>query len=578
VKLSISETVKKAQAHYNIQDEYVMDFLHLIADNTLNHKQVRDAKNEMIRDLFREGFDCYSPDGTRKIGSKVIQQALWRVMSKIKFLEFSIHGTGKGEDIERLVSEGVRTVADRGDLTSCFRDKGGVFMNLFLYGDGFLFFGKGENKENPVSFRVLRNEDVYADNYAYGVRGVRPANRLAVIYSFSKREAYKLWPELEENNIFGRIPGTYQAEEDDFDRQEDDEIEVCWAWNKAEKVHQIFAGSQAYILETLEDEEYPCIKNNKPYIPVFQFLCQPSEGGFYNYGIGDMVADLAVITRKLLNMEVSHIEENVHPVTLLNAPQNKVDELVEKMSMAYEARANGLRPFVAMEYAQGGQQGVQSQSLLTQNLFNEWSAIWDRLYREISRLGINLDDIERGGGITRGQVIAEEQASNAFVLQTMEYNASETKELIECVMDSITEYVSKGNKTPLNLMTEIELDGQMARLGSEVTMGMLSQEIKTSNYFVTVDSRTGAIPSDLMKSIQYERLLQITPPGTPEFSAIYNRLSRIKGVDLRVGAPQPPTPAGALGQQAEGGNEVVPAPSQTQRVLPDFTGDQLTPV
>lgn len=569
----------KKDGDQELVDDDVRQFLQLISDNTLNNKAERDAKNDLIRGLFKEGFEIHDPSGTFKIGSKVIQQALWRVMSKVKFLDFMIHGTGKSDDVERLVTEGVRTVADRGGLASCFRDKGGVFMNAFLYGDGFLFFGAGENDENPVSFRVLRNEDVYYDRFAFGVRGVKPSTRMCVIMQFDKQEAYDLWPVLKEKNVWGRIPGAFQSSSRQIDRENEDILEVCWGWNRSSKEYVIFAGTQSFVIDKFEGEEYPFIRNKKAFIPVFQFMCQPSEDGFTNYGVGDMVFDLAVITRKLLNMEVTHLEENVLPVTLINAPAAKVDELVEKMAMANLARAQGGKPFVAMEFdAGGGQQSVAAQALTTQNLFNEWNTVWDRLYKELSRLGINLDDVERGGGITRGQVIAEEQASNAFILQMMEYNATETQELIECTMDAITELVSVKNKTPLNLITRITLtDGSTMRLDKQSTMGMLAKEIKTSNYFVITDSRTGAIPTDLMRQIKLEQQVQLTQPGTPEYAELARRLAQERGIDMTPTTPAA-APQNATGTPQQGGNEVVPAPAQTQRVLPAFTGTTEMPV
>lgn len=582
------EDTKKEETtdRQEVIDDDVQQFLRLITDNTLNSKSERDAKNELIRSLFREGFEIHDPNGTFKIGSKVIQQCLWRVMSKIKFLDFTIHGTGKDDDVERLVTEGVRTVAERGNLATCFRDKGGVFMNACLYGDGFLFLGLGENDENPVSFRVLRNEDVYYDRFAFGIRGVKPATKMCVIMQFDKEEAYDLWPILEENEIWGRIPGTFQSSSRQIDRENEDVLEVCWGWNRSTKEYVIFAGTQSFVIDKFEGEEYPYMRNKKAFIPVFQFMCQPSEDGFTNYGIGDMVYDLAIITRKLLNMEVTHIEENVLPVTLINAPSAKVDELVEKMAMANEARANGGKPFVAMEFdAAGGQQSVAAQSLTTQNLFNEWSAIWDRLYRELSRLGINLDDIERGNGVTRGQVIAEEQASNAFVLQMMEYNATETQELIECTMDAITEFVSVKNKTKLNLMTRITLpDGSSSPLKSAVTMGMLSKELKEGNYFVITDSRTGAIPSDLLRQMKLEQQIQLAMPGSPEYSELARRLAVERGIDMPAAQPpqqNPVSPQGGAPQTGENGvipPPPPPTPSQTQRQLPAMTGTMMQPV
>lgn len=568
--LQIKKATDRAIEDYKISDK-IAKFLYLITDNTLNDKTDRDNKNELIRALFKEGFDIHDPSGTKKIGSKVLQQCLWRVMSKIKFLDYTIHATGKDDATEQLTTEGVRTVMDRGDLSQCFRDKCGVFQNACMYGDGFLFFGKGENDENPVRYRVLRNEDVYADNFAFGVRGVRPANKMVVIFQFDKTEVYSLWPELEENGIFGRIPGTYEDNERDMDRESTDILEVAWAWDKTAKEHVIFAGTQAYELECYYDEEYPYVKNGKPYIPVFQFICQPSEDGFWNYGIGDMIYDLAVVTAKLLNMEVGHVEEGVHPVTLINAPQNKVDELVEKMAEANKARKAGKKPFVAMEYDSSGQQGVTAQSLITQNLTNEWQIVWDRLVREISRLGINIDDVDRGAGFTATQIYAEEETQNAFVKQMQEYNASETKELVDCTLDAIKEFVSNKNSTELNLMTRIKLpDNSTIKLDKKVTMGMLSKELKDNNYFVVVNARGGVDKSDLLRMTNLQQQLAITPPGSPEYSELYRRISEIRGLDMELGQQPVPVEPGGAGaeQQAAAQNQIPTQPGTPQAVNP----------
>jgi len=548
-------SVAKAIEEHQITDENINKFLYLIADNTLNDKSDRDAKNELIRALFKEGFEVSNPTGTKKIGSKVIQQCLWRVMSKIKFLDFNIHGTGKDDSTEQLTTEGVGTVMDRGSLNSCFRDKGGVFQNATMFGDGFLFFGKGKNDENPISYRVLRNEDVYVDNFAYGIRGVRPASRVVVIFSFDKDEAYSLYPELEENNIWGKIPGTYQNTDNDKDREDQNIVEIAWAWNVHKKVYTIFAGVQAFKIDEFLDEEYPFVKNDKPYIPVFQFMCQPSEEGFWNYGIGDMVYDLAVITRKLLNLEVGHIEENVHPLTLINAPQAKVDELVEKMATANKARAAGMKPFVAMEFNATGQgQNAAAQALLTQNLSNEWQMIWNQLYKEIARLGISLDDVDRGAGFTATQIYAEEETQNAFVKQMMEFNASETKELIECSIDGITEFVSNSNKTPLNLKSRIKLpDNSTIKMDAEITMGMLSKELKDNNYFVEVNARTGVTQSTLMRMTQVKEQMAMTQPGTPEYAELYRRSGELRGITMElVNNPPPQGAAPTAGAPQQG--------------------------
>lgn len=583
-KLGFKEIVKKNIEQFSI-DETVHKYLYLIADNTLGTKSERDAKNKLIRALFDEGFEMHDPSGTKKIGSKVIQQCLWRLMRKIKFLDYNINGTGKEDSLERLVTEGVHTVMERGDFDVAFGGKGGVFQNAALFGDGFVMFGQGNNDDNPVQFRALRNEDVYVDAFATGIRGTHPANRMSVIFEYDKEEAYEIWPELKEKKVYGRIPGTYQAEENDNAEVSDsDVVELAWAWNKSLKEHIIFAGSQAELVEEFRDEEYAFVKNNKPYIPVFQFVCQfGTDRSFWNHGIGDMVYDLAVITAKLLNMEVGHIEENVYPLTLINAPQDKVDELVEKMAMATKSRSSGKKSFVAMEFGGigGSGQTPQAQTLLTNNLANEWQMVWDRLVKEIGRLGINIDDVDRGAAYTATQIYAEEMTQNEFVQQMMEYNAPETKEIVECTMDAITEYVSANNESELNLKTRITLpDNSTIKIDEKVTMGHLANELRRGNWFADVNKRSGADNSDLLKLTNLQQQLNVTPPGTPEFAEIYRQISYLRGINLELkNQPQGwQPPQQNANQQALDANMAAINPMTPARVTPDalaaLTGSQ----
>ena len=558
-----------------ITDKDIRDFLFMIYDNSLNDKNEKDVKMKIVKDFFSAGFEINDPTMTKKISSQVIQQCMWRVMSKIKLSNYMIHGTGKDSDTERVTTEGVATVMERGGLISALSGKAGSFWNAFMRGDGYIMMGKGDNRDNPLDYIVIRGEDVYYDDFSYGIRGNKPATKTAVIFAYHKDEAYSLWPELEKNDVWGRIPGTYQ-EEDHDEREDMDVVEVCWAFNKAKKKHVIFAGTQCYEIDSFEKDEYPNIKRGKAYIPIYQFICMPSDGKFYNYGIGELVYNLAVITQKLMNMEIGHLEENTYPITLINAPQNKVDELVEKMAMANEARANGGKPFVAMEFG-ATPNSAQSQALLTQNLFNEWNVMWDRLYREFSRLGINLDDIERGSGITRGQVIAEEQASNAFVMQMMEYNRDTVKELVEDCMQGIVENVSPKNKSILNLLTKISLpQGGLQKIENEITLGILKNTLANGNWFVVVDSRTGARTSDLMQTIYLERQLAMTQPGTPEYQELYKQMAQVRGIEIGQPEMPIPPPQGPQGQGPQAAGQPIPA--ETQRVLPEMMGNDLIPV
>jgi len=557
-----------------MNDKSVSDSLYMISRG-YQYKSERDEKNDNIRSLFKEGFQVSDPTGTRKIGSKVLQQVIWRSRSKFKFLDFQIHGVNKEgipktQGTEKLLSDGVRTVADKGRLMSCFRDKGGMVDNLSFYGDAFLEVGKDENSSTPIEFKLLRNESVYVDDYAYGIRGTRPAYKLTTIYQYDKSEAYKLFPELEEAGIFGRVPGSYQTNSTQETDQEDI-LEIAKAYNIVDQKMALYAGSQAYRIKLWDGEEYPFMKMKEPYIPVSQFMCQPSVDQFYNYGIADMVYDLAVMQRRLFNAQTNHTFDSTDPLAFLSGPEGSMDDLMEKMAYAYKMRAQGKKPVVPMEYGAGGAGASQIgvQSLLTNSLANEWQMMWETFAREIARLGVNIDDLARGANVTASQVIAEEESSNAFVKQIMENNASETQELIEIIMDSVTQFVPNSSKELLQLTTRIpKADGSFAELPRGLTMGGLSEELKNGENWCYVNSRTGTIPSDLMKITQIQRQLGATAPGSPEYQELYRQMAYYNDVDLAgsgsgQGGPDAPQQGG--GEIPEG---VVAADTERIQVNP----------
>lgn len=544
--------------------------------NEFMKKSEKETILDTVKSLWRTGFDLMDPSGNKKIGSKVIQQCLWRVRSKYQFLDFQLHSSDRSEEAERITTDGIATILNNGKMMQMFRDKGGVFMNQFLDGDAFLLMGKNSDKEtskeSPLSFQVLRHVDVYPETYANGIRGTRPSTKLAIIFSYTKDHAYALWPELEENNVIGRIAGSYQKSDIDDEMEHDGGVvEICWFFNLITNAFTKFAGSTAYELESYSGKEYPWRKRKKAYIPVFQFICQAADEGFYNYGLAEMIYDLAVITAKMFNLELAHAEKMVYPLTVFQAPAGKADELIRKMAMAYKARDAGKDPFIAMDFGANSGNAMQTQSLVAQNLFNEWQAVWQTLTKELSRLGIYIDDVDRGVGYTATQVYAEEDASSAFTKDIGEFNASETKELIECAIELIKDTVSEKNDTKINMKTQIvNDDGSKTKLPT--TYGNLVTELKQGDYFVEVNSKTGSVPSNTMKLAHIERKISMTQPGTPEMAMLYKEHSAILGVDLKeTSQPMP--------QQMEGGpvnsqtavkeavNQQMPAPQTGRQEL-----------
>ena len=532
----INENVRNDSDNKAIQNA-----LDLVQRN-FNTKNRRDSWNRSIQNLFEQGFEIREPTGPRKISSKKLFQALWRMASRMKPLDFAIHGNGRPREEEKVVTSGVSTVMTDGRYVSSLRDKGGAFYNLLMYGDGYISVGANPEDGPPIVFNPISNTNIYVDEFAIGIRDKgwgRNATKMMAVFSYSWAEFVAMFPEMKKVAGLGKIPRELDSQrelerEKRFGRFElEDIVEVAYAYDINARNYCVFAGSETTKILELKGDDYPFVMNGEPYIPILHYLCFPSSEGFYNYGIGNMLYDLAIISRRMLNMEIGHIEDNTYPIELVNVPQGEAGKFFNKLALADEMRGAGKKGFVAMEYdpTNPNANTVQSQTLLTQNLFNEWQAVFDRLDNEIKRMGIPLDEIDRGPGVTATQILAEEENANAFIKQIMEYNASESKFAVDLTINFIDEFVNKNDKTPLRMSTTLDFpEGEVRADG--LTLGMVADELRKHDYWTRVNARTGAIPSNILRSAQITRGLSLAAPGSKAQIKLISEFASIHDLDL----------------------------------------------
>ena len=536
----------------------------------------RDNMNLLIQELFEEGFDVSEPSGPKKITSAMLQQAIWRTMNRTKPLDFSIHGTGRDQNMNMIVTDAVQTVMDKGGYVTSLRGKAGIFQKMYLYGDAFLMIGTDPDGDNeyPIQFTTVSNSNIYFDSYATGIRAGADGSRcteLVSIFSMSWGEFCEKYPNMEKKAGAGRIPrdtGLLKETERNYLQtfKLTDMVEVAHYYNLNTRTYTCFAGSACTVIEEFKNKEYPFVLNGEPYIPVCQFICQPSSNSIYNHGIGEMLYRLAVVSRRLFNMSLGHVEDNTYPITLVNVPQGEAGKFFNKLQLAHEMRDKGKKGMVAMEYdpMQPGSSRVTSEALLTNSLMNEWQILFDRLDKEINRLGINLDDMDRTN-VTATQIIAEEENANAFVKQTQEYNASEYKFVAEVTLDFIQKFCKK-SKTKLNLSTEIEMEGQKVKM-DEVTLGMVADELNKYDYYVRVNARTGALPTNVMEQAQVSRVLSSLPPGSPGFNKMLIQFARLNGQQINPEDIAPPMQGGPSSQGPSGDVPNQAPMSETDRMV-----------
>jgi len=573
------------------EDQHVSNLKKLMSDSSMATSN-KMARNRAIRDLIEDGMNIYSPSGMLAIASKTLQQALWRTMSRTKPLDYKIeiipntqkeknpNGTDPVADnsnYEAIINAAVSQIMNSGGYNQSLRDKNGAFFSMYLYGDGFIQIGANpeEGTTAPIVFNPIDNSNVYVDPFAQSIvaNGGRGARRLSVVYAYAHATAKSLYPKIKGDEPLGCIPRDNSDEEitrnNYTNKTQEDKTEIAHYWDLDTKTYMICAGQGMQVLSIKKGESYPFVKGGEAYIPVLQYICQPSISTFTNWGLGDMLYDLSIIHNRLLNMGVAHISDNVYPLQLINVPNGTEGELFGKLSQAYRLQASGRRGVVAMGYDPNDPNGgrVSSETLQTQSMINEWDIVLNKLNTEIRRLGINLDEADRGSNVTATQILAEEESSTSFIKQGMEYNATTTQQAVEIVIDAIKEFVEDGDLTPVHLSVAITTVDGLDANGAGVTMGGIAQYLRNNDTFVKVNARTGSIPSNIADQARTRTVLASTPPNTKAYFKLQEKLARYNDQDLSMED---------FGYESQEMQALAAAPKQTDEPAPASDTDRLT--
>ncbi|HPQ09884.1 MAG TPA: hypothetical protein PLQ98_00990 [Bacillota bacterium] len=552
-------------------------------------KQRQDSENQSILALFAEGFETVTPTGPRKISSLMLQQIMWKIMNKLKPLDFEMHGNGKPEWLEQLMTWGLATMADKSEFLRNLGVKQGVDWTTVLLGDSFTMFGSQENEEIPIINSMIPNSNLYVDQYATLMRTTkgRSATQALAIFSMDPSQGWRMFPSLKRDKVKGQIPreinriANIETGRDFYQtyRIQSNILEIGYYFDIQDPkrpVMGIIAGDSCKVVGKFEKDQYPFMMDNQPYIPISQKMCMPSAEGFYNYGVGNLLFKLANVSRGLQNMALGHTEDSTYPLTLVNVPQGKASEFFQSLQEAAKGRAQGKKPIVPIEYDPANPNGnrIAAQSLVTNAAMAEFQMMYEMITREIQRCGISLDEPDVNPDATQYQILAEEEKSSAWVKQMQEYNAPEFKFVLEMMLDCSKKFIKKSNKSFIDMPTAIDIDGIKVKNGV-FTMGAWADELRKGQWFLTVDSRSGSIPSNVAKQTRLQRVLALLQPGSPEAMKVIQEIAALNGRELSITPPQPMPGAPQEGQPvpAEGG----PPPQSEVPTAQPAMGQQMSP-
>lgn len=570
-KSNIDETIgPNADIQNDSTDPIVESCLQHITDN-FTQKNQRDTKNRYIQQVIEDAQAVRDPEAPQMITTKKLIEALWRVINRMKQLDFSLHGVQASPIEEKLATAAFSTVLKNGGYDSTFRDKNGLAMNSCYYGDAFRLISPRREKGFPVEFTMVDNTNVYVNTKATSMRGNRPVTKMALVFSGTISQFNALFPSFAGKVGAGYIPRNRAFQKDQTEKyiqrfdSEEDVCEWCYYFDIEKRDYVLFAGSSCTIIEKKSGEDYPytMIDNGQEiaYIPVSHRMCMPASEGFYNHGIPDFIIDLCILDRRVFNLMAKSIEDNVNPLEFVNLPNNTVGNFFNKIERAMQERAMGRRAFVPIEHDGISNQSVSIQPFYTTALVNEAEALFNNVNLHLKRIGIYLDDPDTPGQ-TATEILSNIEKSNEFIRQIGEYNASETEFELKMALDMCKKFISKNDKTPLDMTTMVEIDGQKVR-ADFLTLGLFKQALEDRHWFVKVNSKNGVIPSSTMRRAQLAQVVPFLPQGSKAQLDAVSEIASMNDVDFSVTEQ---TMQGTEGQpQAGASSELAQPPEEVAR-------------
>lgn len=569
----MEETSSKKFIKSGTDNKTIQSGLNLMEKNSTIHNR-HEGTWKAIQRLFEGAFTVNNPTGTRKITSKLLLQVLWKVVNKMKIPDFKIYKAGpfklqtnpkdveqeagKRDLMEQIVTAGVSTVMKEGKFVQCMRDKGGAFYKSGLFGDAHIQIGYDEGNGNyPITFRVASLSDVYMNNQCTDIRdaaGGLSAEEMVLIYRYTMKEFDNEFPDMKGKVAPGEIPRT-SKERKQLEKtwlqttyDEDDTIEVGYRIGLDKKM-AVFAGSASTEVRDFSGEDFPYMMDGKPFMPVLHFKFFPSSEGYYNYGIGHMLYDLAILTAQMDNMAYNHAGDNIFPITFVNSPTKNSSKLFNEILKAHEMRAAGGKGYVVSENPLGQGAGVTVEAFQSPPITGEWERAFSRLEQQIERMGFKLDMPDLGANPNQMSIMAEQEATDAPIKQIIEFNASEFEMAVNMTMSAMREHIEDDDETPINSTVDIEAgDGNIPMRG--FPLGWIAKELRDNKYFVVVNSRDGTIPSNVMEQAQISKTMSTLAPGTPAWNKMSLKQARLNGQNLSKEDLMPPQ------QPAPGGGEV----------------------
>ena len=471
------------------------------------------------------------------------------------------------------------TVADKGGLTDALKGKRGAIKGVANLGDAMIHISVNKEAKYPIEFKTVPIDRVYVDPNAdvlRGKSGIQSADEVLIVYKFGYDQFltdFSHFPNAIKAAV-GNLPNTdhlvslHEYSETESPKKN---IEVGFYYRLSKKVYSIFAGSSATPLLEVQGEEYPFMKDGKPYVPLIPFRGWAKMKGYYSYGLGHLLIKEARQRRRAENWGEWGMMRNIKGLGIVRLPPGMSKaKFMSRYRLANEALKKGRDGMILVESNGINDSGMRIDKFATDPVTEEMERFRTSSDLRIKRIGIPLDEVDRPASESATQTLSEEQRADIFAQEFMRQNADSFQWMWELVIELMREFIPDDDDTPVDMSVEVPFGMEMAKaIGKEqgytdeeirelaskkvkpkITMGAVANALRNKHWFVEVDELSGVIKSNVREITEIKEAMAITQPGSPEFMALSQKLLRLYGQDLKLEKNLPP--AQPVPPEAEG--------------------------
>ena len=562
----------------------IFDALSLIErarNSTARQIAVKDWEN--IDEEKSNEYDTVNKKGVRKREGNLLHIAEQKTMSKVKALNFKIHGNGADENEEYVFGRGVQTIEDKGGLPEALKGRRGAIQAVAMKGDSMIEIMIQPSDTYPIKHKVLQMDRVYIDPSADSLftrGGLMGADEIMIIdkmpYDVYLRDFAKF------GNVklaaLGNLPTSEVLNSMiEFDGQEIEEqmIEVGRYFKLSKGAYGILVGSSATpLLEIVESDgqgKFPYKKDKKNVFPIMPLHGWAKTKGYYSYALGHLLIKEAQQRRRMDNWAEWGMTRNIKGLGIVRLPPGmSKSKFMGRYRMALQSLANGRDGMIVMENNGITDTRTVIDKFVTEPVSQEYERFSSASDLRVKRIGIPLDEIDRAASESATQTIAEEKRADIFAQEFMRMNAGNFQWLREFEIEIISKYIKETDDTPVDMVVEVPIGEKLAtafaleqnlspnaipsiaarKIRPQVTMGNLASAAKNRYWFVEMDELSGVIKSSSQAIAEVRESLAFIPPNSPAFNEQLQRLVHLLGQDINI-TQEAVTPAGGTGEDAD---------------------------